>query len=205
LTEPDDDESGHELTQAGWSARLVLGQARAWAFFAVGDSGARLLASDKIDRFCLDDFVPLASTHAVPMLAVLAHDAPGDTSRTRLILAFPRGVGPRDHGLLYLEGPPTLPPLGLLLNLHADELDAVLRTSVGPAMPSLSQVQADATADETEALTALLERHEWNVARVARTLGVTRLTVYNRMRSHGIARVKVAKTPRRRRPGQEDP
>jgi hypothetical protein len=46
-------------------------------------------------------------------------------------------------------------------------------------------------------LYVLLEQHEWNVARVARVLGVTRMTVYNRMRAAGIARVRVRKSARR--------
>ena len=49
------------------------------------------------------------------------------------------------------------------------------------------------------ALQTLLEREEWNVTRVSRVLGVTRMTVYNRMRKLGVARQRVRKTPPRRR------
>jgi ActR/RegA family two-component response regulator len=42
-------------------------------------------------------------------------------------------------------------------------------------------------------LLSLLERHEWNIAEVARLLGVTRRTVYMRLRSFGIERKHVPK------------
>jgi hypothetical protein len=42
-------------------------------------------------------------------------------------------------------------------------------------------------------LLALLERNEWNIAHVARLLGVTRRTVYMRLQSFGIERRRVPK------------
>jgi len=42
-------------------------------------------------------------------------------------------------------------------------------------------------------LLSLLERHEWNIAEVARLLGVTRRTVYMRLQSFGIERRHVPK------------
>jgi hypothetical protein len=42
-------------------------------------------------------------------------------------------------------------------------------------------------------LEALLNEHEWNVARVSRILGVTRVTVYARMERLGIERLRVPK------------
>jgi DNA-binding CsgD family transcriptional regulator len=42
-------------------------------------------------------------------------------------------------------------------------------------------------------LLSLLERHEWNIAEVARLLRVTRRTVYMRLRSFGIERKRVPK------------
>lgn len=40
---------------------------------------------------------------------------------------------------------------------------------------------------------SLLERHDWNIAEVARLLGVTRRTVYMRLESFGIERKRVPK------------
>jgi len=39
----------------------------------------------------------------------------------------------------------------------------------------------------------LLEKHEWNIAQVARLMGVTRATIYNRIAKLGIARRHVPK------------
>lgn len=44
-------------------------------------------------------------------------------------------------------------------------------------------------------LEGLLHENEWNVSRVARILGVTRVTVYARMERLGIARLRVPKLP----------
>jgi transcriptional regulator of acetoin/glycerol metabolism len=41
---------------------------------------------------------------------------------------------------------------------------------------------------ERDELTALLQREEWKIARVARLLDVTRVTIYSRMRRYGIVR-----------------
>ena len=51
-------------------------------------------------------------------------------------------------------------------------------------------------SDEVERhrLVELLKRNEWNLARVARVLGVTRRTVYMRLKRYDIARQKVPKT-----------
>ena len=51
-------------------------------------------------------------------------------------------------------------------------------------------------SDEVERhrLIELLKRNEWNLARVARVLGVTRRSVYMRLKRYDIARQKVPKT-----------
>lgn len=53
---------------------------------------------------------------------------------------------------------------------------------------------------ERQQLVALLEHHEWNVARVARAISRTRATVYNRMDRLGIERRRVPKGSPRRAP-----
>ncbi len=47
---------------------------------------------------------------------------------------------------------------------------------------------------EKRRFAALLTRHEWNLSRVARELGVTRVTIYARMKKLGIERIKVPKS-----------
>lgn len=57
-----------------------------------------------------------------------------------------------------------------------------------------------AEAIQRRQLQLALERNEWNLARVARLLGVTRVTIYKRMERLGIARIKVPKGVPRRAP-----
>jgi transcriptional regulator of acetoin/glycerol metabolism len=53
---------------------------------------------------------------------------------------------------------------------------------------------------EREKLLLLLNRNEWNIARVARLMGVTRRTVYLRLRRYNIPRERIRKTPLRVKP-----
>jgi len=53
---------------------------------------------------------------------------------------------------------------------------------------------------EREKLLLLLNRNEWNIARVARLMGVTRRTIYLRLQRYGIPRERVPKTRLRLRP-----
>jgi transcriptional regulator with GAF, ATPase, and Fis domain len=52
---------------------------------------------------------------------------------------------------------------------------------------------------EREKLLLLLNRNEWNIARVARLMGVTRRTVYLRLQKYKIPRERVSKTAASRR------
>ena len=47
---------------------------------------------------------------------------------------------------------------------------------------------------ERQRLVAALEHHEWNIARVARLIGVTRRTIYLRLRKYNIDRQRIPKT-----------
>ena len=51
---------------------------------------------------------------------------------------------------------------------------------------------------EREKLLLLLNRNEWNIARVARLMGVTRRTIYLRLQRHNIPRERVPKNRPRR-------
>ena len=52
---------------------------------------------------------------------------------------------------------------------------------------------------EREKLLLLLSRNEWNIARVARLMGVTRRTIYLRLQRHNIPRERVSKSKRHSR------
>jgi transcriptional regulator with GAF, ATPase, and Fis domain len=55
---------------------------------------------------------------------------------------------------------------------------------------------------EREKLLLLLNRNEWNIARVARLMGVTRRTIYLRLQRYNIPRERVPKTRMRPAPAQ---
>jgi ActR/RegA family two-component response regulator len=67
-----------------------------------------------------------------------------------------------------------------------------IQASESPA-PTRPAPSLSATEETRLHLLSLLERHEWNIAEVARLLGVTRRTVYLRLRSFGIERKHVPK------------
>ncbi len=76
--------------------------------------------------------------------------------------------------------------------------DAVIRSArQTPSSPVEAYLeQTPAREIERRKLLLLLDRHEWNVARVARELEVTRTTVYKRLESFGITRKHVSKDGR---------
>jgi transcriptional regulator of acetoin/glycerol metabolism len=53
---------------------------------------------------------------------------------------------------------------------------------------------------EKEKLLLLLDRNEWNIARVARLMNITRRTIYLRLARWGVPREKIRKTKPRVRP-----
>ena len=68
---------------------------------------------------------------------------------------------------------------------------AVRASDSGPAAPRIPEMSP--TEGAKLQLLSLLERNEWNLAKVARLMGVTRRTVYLRLRSFGIERRHVPK------------
>jgi len=102
-----------------------------------------------------------------------------------------------DSGLLavvLLEGG-VFPVEGTELILTAITAAVVVAMAPRPFTGDLDQF-VGIRSDEVERhrLVELLKRNEWNLARVARVLGVTRRTVYMRLKRYDIARQKVPKT-----------
>ena len=86
--------------------------------------------------------------------------------------------------------------LGSIAEVGGLVSDALIRSSRHP--PSASPVenylaQTPSREIERRKLVILLDRHEWNVSRVARELRVTRTTIYKRLDSFGITRKRVPK------------
>jgi len=103
---------------------------------------------------------------------------------------LPAMIGEELVAALYLAQ-----PLG-----HAVADARLFGTAIAQAVVASKQVEGPSRVAElspTEEarlqLLSLLERHEWNIAEVARLLSVTRRTVYMRLRSFGIERRRVPK------------
>ena len=170
------------------------------ALFASHGLSPRLLAARGVDQSALDLVQRVWSERRREFEAgrAFGHDWPPTVvlpCRDRsgaaglLLLRWPHDGAPGSlHGLV---------PLSRVLA-------ALLRRLHGEAIGANDDDSADlvaATRPRASSVTLrmLLEQHEWNVARVSRVLGVTRTTVYNRMRRQGVPRERVLKTARRLR------
>jgi hypothetical protein len=97
-------------------------------------------------------------------------------------------------GVLYLEEPRSFD------EKDTDFLRALLGRAIAAATKELPAAVVDYLAGtssasaEREQLWLTLEKNEWNIARAARLLGVTRRTIYLRLARYGIKRKKVPKT-----------
>ena len=101
--------------------------------------------------------------------------------------------GPGLTGLLFIEG-----AVGVeLTNPAVIALTAALKAARARPLSNDDVFEAGALSGgeiERRRLLAALERHEWNIARVARLMGVTRRTVYLRLKRYKIDRRRVPKT-----------
>jgi predicted DNA-binding protein (UPF0251 family) len=97
-------------------------------------------------------------------------------------------------GVVLLEGGPlSLEGTDLILTaLVAAVMVAMAPRPLGGDLDQFVGIRSDEV--ERHRLIELLKRNEWNLARVARVLGVTRRTVYMRLKRYDIARQKVPKT-----------
>jgi len=101
--------------------------------------------------------------------------------------------GPGLTGLLLIEGAAGVE----LTNPAVVALAATLKAShAHPPQNDAASHAETVSGGEIERLRliAALERHEWNIARVARLVGVTRRTIYLRLKRYKIDRRRVPKT-----------
>lgn len=109
--------------------------------------------------------------------------------------------------ILYLDGPQASFLPAVREGRVAESTKVVVRALERGAFPAAARPVPKAWEEylaETPAeqvaraqLVALLDRNEWNIARVARLMRVTRRTVYLRLERYGVERKKVRKTPER--------
>lgn len=107
--------------------------------------------------------------------------------------------GPEQIGALYLAGGEDLAPSSVRAAVGAigDLLERSLAMADGMRQfsPAIDQYLKSTPPEGVlrRQLEGLLHENEWNVSRVARILGVTRVTVYARMQRLGIERLRVPK------------
>jgi len=102
----------------------------------------------------------------------------------------------RDHltALVYLEADQVdLQSLSAVSGLLGDAVVRGLRQNISPSAVETYLEQTPTEEIERRRLVILLDRHEWNVARVARELHLTRTTIYKRLATFGIPRKHVSK------------
>jgi Bacterial regulatory protein, Fis family len=109
-------------------------------------------------------------------------------------------AGPGQVATLYLAGPGEMMVATVRIALEAlgDLLQSALVAADGSRQfsPAIDLYLMATPTDSIvrRQLETLLHEHEWNVARVARILGVTRVTIYARMERLGIERLRVPKS-----------
>lgn len=126
--------------------------------------------------------------------------AKGRLSRSDDCFLVPLMRGERLVALLYLKAPEL--DLDSLAEVSGLMVDAVTRSTREPAPASPVEAYLEQTSvDEIQRrkLLILLERFEWNVARVSRELKVTRTTIYKRLVEWRIPRKRVPKGGRNAR------
>jgi len=101
--------------------------------------------------------------------------------------------GPGLAGLLFIEGATGVESTNPVVTALAAALKAAHER---PLMGDGAVETATMAGGEIERrrLVVALERHEWNIARVARLMGVTRRTIYLRLKRYKIDRRRVPKT-----------
>ncbi|MFG6177671.1 sigma-54-dependent Fis family transcriptional regulator [Halomonas sp. THAF12] len=102
--------------------------------------------------------------------ALLAYSWPGNVRQLKNAIAFAMATAERDE--ITLHDLPEECQAGAAPSL-------LVTTHTSPALEP-------AASEDGQALLELLQRSAWNVSRVARELGVSRPTVYRRMRRHGL-------------------
>jgi hypothetical protein len=119
------------------------------------------------------------------------------TEGTTALLVLPIQASGRLAGLLYMDGGMALTPdLVDGARALAEIAAAALRTPAPPApsaAPAGSALRASSDEVLREQLLQVLEENEWNIARVARLMGLSRVTIYNRLARYELERKKVPK------------
>jgi len=205
------------LAERTLDVMIALGNGRAGAVFAREGTGFSLFASRGIDQHVLDTVPRIWEERRDLLLrgeAFYASDRATDRRLPRSERAGPPSfvVVPVQSGgllsaLVYLDSaeprfctPHDLERLGKFARIIAKAVSDSRRPDRDRGAPETWQAYLERTPIrdmERDKLLLLLNRNEWNIARVARLMGVTRRTVYLRLQRHGIPRERVRRSASR--------
>jgi hypothetical protein len=187
---------------------MSVSHAQRGAVFAVEAEGLVLCAGMGLDQSVLDatrtawDRERATLTKGQSLVREAEPLRPGCASAI-----MPLRQDDRLAAILYLDGPVATFLPSVREGRVAESTKVVLRALERGAFPAAARPVPKAWEEylaETPAeqvaraqLIALLDRNEWNIARVARLMRVTRRTVYLRLERYGVERKKVRKTPER--------
>jgi len=183
---------------------LTLTHGRCAAVFRVAADRLTLFASRGLDQAALDAAHADWQAHAPTLASGEMFYAP----------TAPAGDGPEAHAAVPIRGDDAVVGILYVDSAEPHFLDAgdcqrlvkfnriLARALASPVTPTgerprgweryLERTSVDDM--ERERLLLLLERNEWNIARVARLMQVTRRTVYLRLARYGVPRERVRKT-----------
>lgn len=191
------------------SAERTLGllvrvnRCRAGAIFSIDANRPKLFVGHSIDQDALDTVQAVWTSNRKALQGgELVRDDKDKKERPRSFAVLPVLIKDSFCGLLFLDGVSARDLPTWKMNDFAPFLRIIGRALQASAMgiegPSSTEDtlawRASLQEDDREALLRHLEQNEWNIARVARILGVTRVTVYHRLARFGIRRRKVPKT-----------
>ena len=193
---------------------VTLVNARSAALFSCTHGDLSLFASSSVDQHSLDAVTRLWEDNKASLArGTVLYRPEWPVQRTggpaSLALVPMQDEARNLVGLLYVEGSQSHFCSAGDLERLSKFAPVVIRALQGagreaepsPGAGAWEEYLAKTPVDdiEREKLLLLLSRNEWNIARVARLMGVTRRTVYLRLQRHHIPRERVPKTRRRAR------
>ncbi len=198
---------------------MALTNGRSGAVFAIEQGRVALFASRGIDQHVLDAANSVWTGQRDALQSGQTFYVPDVNSERRLPKA-------EEGGPVSFVMVPVMAGDGLAAVLYVDSLDPhfctpqdlerltkfsrIIAKAVGESVRTVERAPSRADAWESylertpvedmerEKLLLLLNRNEWNIARVARLMGVTRRTIYLRLQRYNIPRERVPKTRPRR-------
>ena|SRR5437899_5885254 len=205
-------EDPHRLAERTLEVVMVLVNGRSGGVFATSDERLTLFASRGIDQYVLDAVHTLwgrgkeqlgrGQPLYVPSCGADRDLAAGNAGGPASLAVFPVFDGEDLVALLYVDSqephfcqPHDVERLAKFSRLLARALRPDAERVARERMGWEAYLERTPVQDiEREKLLLLLNRNEWNIARVARLMGVTRRTVYLRLRRYNIPRERVLKT-----------